>query len=209
MLNLAALSDVPNVGHSAQMLLPVMMLDRFRSLHLPALRRQWFGLVCIGLFMVRPLSYRLRSPPHMEQAVTPACCEICADERGISIPDGAWLASNESSNENCTSLRGCDRNVTFRLAKVDAVPDVLPQATNIGLNNLSLTLISLSLNQVIRYMQCRLAFCPGCGTLDAHVAQTNACRSVILISKLFQPLRPHRSKLASRHTYPVRGLQLR
>ena len=34
------------------MLLPVMMLDRFRSLHVPALRRQWFGLGCIGLFMV-------------------------------------------------------------------------------------------------------------------------------------------------------------
>ncbi len=42
-------------GDAAQMLLPVMMLDRFRSLHLPALRRQWFGLVCIGLFMVRLL----------------------------------------------------------------------------------------------------------------------------------------------------------
>jgi drug/metabolite transporter (DMT)-like permease len=43
------------------MLLPVMMLDRFRSLHLPALRRQWFGLVCIGLFMVRSfyLAYKL------------------------------------------------------------------------------------------------------------------------------------------------------
>ena len=37
----------------AQALLPVMMTEHFRSLHAPTLKRQWFGLVCIGLFMVR------------------------------------------------------------------------------------------------------------------------------------------------------------
>lgn len=36
-----------------QMLLPFMMSSRYASLHEPTIKRQWRGLVCIGIFMVR------------------------------------------------------------------------------------------------------------------------------------------------------------
>ena len=52
-----------DVAVMVQALLPVMMTERFRDLHAATLKRQWFGLVCIGLFMVSDGSEMHPLPP--------------------------------------------------------------------------------------------------------------------------------------------------
>ena len=49
-MTLQALIDILS---NMQMLLPFMMTSAYASLHKQTLHRQWKGLLCIGLFMVR------------------------------------------------------------------------------------------------------------------------------------------------------------
>jgi hypothetical protein len=94
------------------MLFPFMMTSAYASLHKQTLHRQWKGLLCIGLFMVR--------------------C-TCA----------AWCCSraHQPAKHSCMASHA-----------PEWVVHVNWQAMNIALNNLSLVRISLSLNQVIRWV---------------------------------------------------------
>ena len=134
-------------GDTTQMLLPVMMLDRFRSLHLPALRRQWFGLVCIGLFMVRPtpLCPELRPRPS-------SCTQSSTSSMAIDASGGAFWQCMHVAGRLMPDQLPTHRSVRLRKSVCAKVANLVvgEQAINIALNNLSLVLISLSLNQVIR-----------------------------------------------------------
>ena len=78
-VTLQALIDILS---NMQMLLPFMMTSAYASLHKQTLHRQWKGLLCIGLFMVRwhlwhGAAHESISQPNMSHVGWP-CAQKCA-----------------------------------------------------------------------------------------------------------------------------------
>ena len=145
-----------HMGFSFVALLPFMLREPFLSKHKDTLRKQWKGLVAIGLFMVGPA---------MDRGNSEARHWPCPH-----IPLFPVVQPSSSSSAHCL------------------------QALNIALNNLSLVLITLSLNQVIRCglgvrQHINFAWLPECqparphssfrGLAKAHVSPAHRTADII------------------------------